>query len=135
MNEPNGFAGRRVLVVEDDAIIAIYLERLVESLGGTVIATVGRVDQALALIEHDEPDAAILDVNLGRGRDSYPVARALEDRHVPFLFVTGYGRDGVREEFRDHPVLDKPVREWELAQTLALLCAAGAGQRHAAFIA
>lgn len=126
MSDEAGFAGHRVLVVEDDAIIAIYLERLVESLGGTVAATVGRVDQALAVIEQDEPDAAILDVNLGRGRDSYPVARALAERHVPFLFVTGYGREGVREDFRDHPVLDKPVREWELARTLGMLCAARA---------
>ena len=126
MSDEAGFAGHRVLVVEDDAIIAIYLERLVESLGGTVAATVGRVDQALAVIEQDEPDAAILDVNLGRGRDSYPVARALAERHVPFLFVPGYGREGVREDFRDHPVLDKPVREWELARTLGMLCAARA---------
>jgi CheY-like chemotaxis protein len=128
MNDGAGFAGRRVLVVEDDAIIAIYLERLVEGLGGAVAATVGRVDQALEAIEREQPDAAILDVNLGRGRDSYPVAQVLADRHVPFLFVTGYGKDGVREEFRDHPVLDKPVREWELARTLAVLCAAEAQQ-------
>lgn len=123
MTREDGFAGRRVLVVEDDAIIAIYLERLIESLGGAVAGTVARVDHALAMIERDAPDAAILDVNLGRGRDSYPVARALADRGVPFLFVTGYGREGVQEEFRDHPVLDKPVREWELARTLSALCA------------
>ena len=126
MQDGAAFAGRRVLVVEDDAIIAIYLERLVESLGGAVTATVGRVDLALAAIERQQPDAAILDVNLGRGRDSYPVARVLAERHVPFLFVTGYGRDGVQEEFRAHPVLDKPVREGELACTLAMLCAEGA---------
>ena len=114
------------MVVEDDAIIAIYLRRLVDSLGGQVAGVAGRVEEALAIIDRHPPDAAILDVNLGRGSDSYPVARRLAECGVPFLFVTGYGRAGVRDEFRDHPVLDKPVLERQLACTLLALCADGA---------
>lgn len=126
MGGAEGFCGRRVLLVEDDAIIAIHLGQIVERLGGEVAGITARVEQALLLIDRDTPDAAILDVNLGHGRDSYPVARALAERGVPFLFITGYGARGVEPEFRDHPVLDKPVVERDLARTVQALCASRA---------
>ena len=85
------FTGRRLLIVEDELLIALELQSIVEQLGGTVVGPAGSVKGALQLLSETRPDAALLDVNL-RGDRVTPVAQACRDRSIPFAVVTGYGR-------------------------------------------
>jgi CheY-like chemotaxis protein len=82
-------SGRRVLVVEDEMIVAWLLQDMLADLGCAVVGPAARVAQALAMIDAEAIDAAVLDVNLN-GQKSYPVADALAARGVPFVFSTGY---------------------------------------------
>ena len=97
---------KRILLVEDEALVAMLLEDIVFDLGCEIVGPAMRFEQAAALIESETLDAAILDVNLG-GRLSYPLAERLTERKVPFAFATGYGSLGV-EWNADVPVLRKP---------------------------
>jgi CheY-like chemotaxis protein len=97
----------RILVVEDEMTIAMMLEDMLEELGHDVTAVASRLPQAQSLAETGEIDLAILDVNLG-GEASFPAARLLQSRGVPFLFATGYGSAGIEAEFIDVEVLKKP---------------------------
>ncbi len=102
-------AGLRVLVVEDETLVAMLLEDMLGDLGCEVAGTVGRVPQAVELVRDPTQvfDVAILDVNVA-GESITPVAQALSERPVPFVFATGYGESGVPEAFRGRPVLQKP---------------------------
>lgn len=97
--------GRRILVVEDEFIVAAMLCDILEDAGAEAIGPVGRVQDALRAIESELFDAAVLDWNLD-GESSEPVARALSARGVPFLIATGYGV--VSGPFSAHPTLGKP---------------------------
>lgn len=119
---PSSSAARRVLVVEDEVMVAMLLEDVVADLGWDVVGPVARIEQALAAIDRDEIDAAILDVNLD-GQPSYGVAAALTARQVPFVFVTGYGRSGLDPAFQDRPVVQKPFTGQMLEQALGRLVA------------
>jgi CheY-like chemotaxis protein len=102
-------SGRRVLVVEDEALTAMALQQLLEDADYIVLGPVGRVEDALDLLRSGPPDAAVLDVNLF-GATVDPVAAMLEDMGVPFLFCTGYhsgATAGIRHPLA--PVLGKPV--------------------------
>lgn len=99
----------RILIVEDDIFVAMGHKAMVESLGhDLVIATT--VAQAMAELRRDPPDFTLLDVNLGSGTTSEPVARALRAAGSPFAFVTAYRRDAVPFARPEDPVLTKPVR-------------------------
>lgn len=114
------FAGRRVLVVEDEAMIAMLVEDMLGDLGCTVVGPAHTIAEASALIETAGAlDAALLDVNLG-GTPVFALADALRDRGVPMIFSTGYGDAGLREADRGAPVLQKPFRAHDLAQALSL---------------
>jgi DNA-binding NtrC family response regulator len=112
--------GARVLVVEDDLLIANYLEELLGMEGCIVLGPALRVRDALALIERERPEAAVLDLNL-HGERPTAVAAALTARRVPFVIVTGYGAEHLPEEpvLRQAPRLGKPFRSRQLLQTLA----------------
>lgn len=122
-------AGARVLVVEDEAIVSMLIEDILLDAGATVVGPAARVAQALALVDgtDDGPlDAALLDVNL-LNETTAPVAAALRERGVPFVFATGYGASGLPPGFEDAPVLQKPFQEHDLrAALVALLSPAGA---------
>jgi CheY-like chemotaxis protein len=109
--------GRRVLIVEDEMVVAMLLEDMLEELGCQVAATAARVPEALAAIEAIEIDAAILDVNLD-GTRSYSVADALTARGIPLVFSTGYGVAAFEQKYRHHPILAKPFRIDDLADAL-----------------
>lgn len=111
-------SGWRVLVLEDDGFIAMYISDLLEELGHLVVGPVRSVSDALAAIEKDAVDAALLDVNLGDGETSFPVAEILNLRAVPFAFLTGYGEIGVNGRFPGRPVISKPVEETNLLRML-----------------
>ena len=91
-----GSAGLRVLVVEDEIMVALLLEDMIADLGHRVVGPVGRLGKALDVANREAIDVAILDVNVD-GKEVYPVAEALAARHIPFAFVTGYGPQGLRE--------------------------------------
>jgi CheY-like chemotaxis protein len=102
------WAGRRVLVVEDEYIVAEDLRQDLERHGVTVLGPVPSVQRALALLDEDQqPDAAILDVNLG-GEMGFPVADRLHERGVPVLLATGYDAWSIPERYARLPRCEKP---------------------------
>jgi CheY-like chemotaxis protein len=112
-------AGRRVLVVEDEFLLAMELEALLKEHGCEVLGPAPTVEWALALIYDGKPDLALLDVNL-KGLRAAPVAAALRDRGVPFVLITGYGSEQLREaELRAAPRLDKPINSRDLRRAVA----------------
>jgi len=112
--------GKRLLIVEDEFLIAIMLEDMLTELDFDVAGTASNPARALELIASTEFDAAILDVNLD-GCDSFAVAAALSERRIPFIFTTGYGASRVLPEFAHHPVVQKPYRLEELSDALRQL--------------
>jgi two-component SAPR family response regulator len=111
-------AGRRILIVEDEFLLAMELELLLLQRGCLVVGPVSSVGHALALLHGEPPDAALLDVNL-RGERATPVAAALQARRVPFVLITGYTRRQLSEpELRDAPRIDKPVSSRALCRAM-----------------
>jgi CheY-like chemotaxis protein len=106
--------GLRVLVVEDEAMIRILVTDMLGELGHTTAAEAGHIDQALELAQSAEFDLAILDVNL-RGKLITPVAEMIRARGRPIIFATGYGADGLPEQFRGLSALQKPFQMEALA--------------------
>ncbi len=102
-------SGLRVLLVEDEMMVALLVESMLIDLGHEVIGPVGRLDRAVAMAEREIIDFAIIDVNINGGK-AYPVAAALSARGIPFIFATGYGRAGLAAPFQDRPALQKPYR-------------------------
>jgi CheY-like chemotaxis protein len=111
-------AGLRVLLVEDEIMIALLVEEILAEFGHTVVGPASRVDRALELVASEAIDVAILDVNID-DKDVYPVAEALAARGIPFMFVSGYGT--LPERFRDRPRLTKPFRQRALLELLVKL--------------
>jgi len=106
----------RILIVEDEMLIALMIKDIIEGLGFSVVGPAVRVDKALLLAE-EELAGAVLDVNIA-GRPVYPVVVRLEERGVPLLFITGYGNAGADLRHRNHPVLAKPFDAASLRQAL-----------------
>lgn len=114
-------AGRRILVVEDEYLIAVEVKRWLLAAGSEVMGPVPSVDQALDLVEDQHPDAAVLDVNLGNGDTAYPVAARLGSLGVPYLFATGDVRVTGATVEEGRPRLEKPFLQAELVRALTKL--------------
>lgn len=112
--------GARILLVEDEPLVALDIESQLIALGCTVAGPAATPEKALALVEAGNLDAAFVDGNLG-GRPVDAVSRALSDRGIPFAFVSGYGRDALPAAFQDAPLLAKPFSPDQLAATLRAL--------------
>jgi CheY-like chemotaxis protein len=110
----------RVLVIEDEAMIAMLIEDMLAELGCAMLGPAADTARAFAMIEEAKFDAAILDVNLG-GERTMPVAAILKSKGIPFVFATGYGASGIDAEFDDRPVLTKPFRNADLEAALRSL--------------
>lgn len=119
-------ASKRVLVVEDEALVAMLIEELLEDCGCSVVGPCSSVATALKAATTEAVDLAVLDVNL-RGEKVYPVAEALSERHIPFLFLSGYGEEAVPVGRSEWKVCPKPFRSNEL---IAMLQAALAAAVH-----
>lgn len=107
---------RRVLVVEDEAMVAMLKDMLVD-LGFHVISIASNLKEAMARSHAADFDVALLDVNL-RGEKVFPVAEALLKLGIPFIFTTGYGHEGVRLDLRHAPIAVKPFSMPELKEKL-----------------
>jgi CheY-like chemotaxis protein len=117
---PPRLDGRRILVVEDEYVIAMEIADVLADFGAVIIGPAGSVEEALGLVSQEGPvDAAVLDVNLG-GQKVFPVAEALDARAVPYLFATGYDAS-VLEAFPQPPRLEKPADPRVIAATLGRL--------------
>lgn len=110
--------GKRILVVEDEFIVAAMLRDTLEDEGAVPLGPAGRVADALALVDEGNIDLVVLDWNLG-GETSTPVAEALASRGVPFLISTGYGSVG--GAFANRPVVTKPYAPQALIAALTQL--------------
>jgi len=98
----------RVLLVEDEPLIAMMLEDFLDALSRQCAGTADSVATALPLVEAGGIDGAILDVNLRSGEKSWPIAEALAARDIPFIFATGGADDLILDIFRGRPILQKP---------------------------
>lgn len=111
-------SGTRVLIVEDETVVALHMAKMVEELGCTVVKTVGTVDQALDVVSEHAIDCAILDVNLS-GTLSFRLAAALRRRDIPFVYCTAYvDAASVFPEVAAAQRLGKPVRKKDLRDAL-----------------
>ena len=110
--------GARVLVVEDEYLVAVLIQDMLESAGCVVTGPIPRLAEALDAVDRGSYDAALLDINLG-GERIDPVAAALSRRNVPFVFVTGYGAGGLPGEYAKRPRICKPFRMAELLGALS----------------
>jgi CheY-like chemotaxis protein len=112
-------AGRRILIVEDEAMIALHMQSVLEALGWVVVDVAMTQPSALALIQVDPRtfDAVTLDLNLG-GEIASDVAAALGARGIPFVITTGYDDASHLGPFAGRPMVQKPILDAELAQAL-----------------
>jgi PAS domain S-box-containing protein len=99
---------KRVLLVEDESLIAMMMDQALRELGFDVVGPFGTVVDATEAIDRVPIDAGILDINLG-GEMAYPIARALQTRKVPFVFMTGYGTETTAAAFPDVRIYQKPL--------------------------
>jgi two-component SAPR family response regulator len=109
--------GQSILLVEDEALVAMMMKEFLREIGFQVVGPFGKVADAIEAIELERPHAAILDINLG-GEMIYPLADELSARGVPIVFVTGYGAEAIDRRFANVPVLQKPVDNATLQRVL-----------------
>jgi CheY-like chemotaxis protein len=110
-------AHKRVLVVEDDYLVAMDIVRALERAGAEVIGPAPGVEAALDALERSAPDGAILDINLG-GEMAFPVADALLARGVPFVFATGYDAQIIPPRFTNVKRCEKPMASEQICAAL-----------------
>jgi DNA-binding response OmpR family regulator len=108
----------RILIVEDEPLIAMMLEDFLDMLGKKLVGTADNIADALLLIAAGGIDAAILDVNLRGGEKSWPIADALAEKGVPFVLATGGSHESVAKEHRGRPTLPKPFTMDAVAKSL-----------------
>lgn len=113
-----GVEGARVLLVEDEPLIAMHVEDVLLGLGCRIAGIASSNEQARAIVEAAAVDVAVLDINLGHNETSYPTADLLAARAVPFILLSGYSRSGQRAADQHRPWLQKPVDESELSRAL-----------------
>lgn len=118
MSDVRGLAGRRILVVDDEPLVAMLIEDLLGEAGVQVVGPAASLDAGLDLLRAGGIDGAVLDVNLD-GVLVYPLAEALAQAGLPFLFVTGYGPLGVDAAFAGVTVLHKPLKLETFAEEVA----------------
>jgi PAS domain S-box-containing protein len=103
-----GSIGNRVLLVEDESMVAMMVEQVLTELGLCVVGPYGTIDDALQAVRESPVDAAILDINLG-GQSVYPLVDFLTTRGVPTAFISGYGVESVDRRYGHIPLMQKPI--------------------------
>jgi len=107
----------RVLLVEDEAMVAMLVEDMLEDLGHELVKVASRLEDALAAAKDEAIDLAILDLNLA-GVLTYPAADVLKQRGISFIFSTSYGSAGLKEAYTSRPTLQKPFDQQALGQAI-----------------
>jgi CheY-like chemotaxis protein len=120
---PPALVGKRVLIVEDELLVALLIEDLLADLGCSTLGPCGNLCNALEAARTGLFDLAVLDVNLG-GEMVYPVAEALTARRIPFLFLSGYGEEAIPPGHANWKVCAKPFKADDLAEMLSAVCKA-----------
>ncbi|HEY8576951.1 MAG TPA: response regulator [Devosia sp.] len=110
-------AGRRILVVEDEAILAMDIAAEIEDHNGVVLGPVTTLDEGIAALQQQNPDACIVNINLGPNK-VYDLADLLIDRDVPFVFASSEPRAAIPERFKEVPLHTKPMKMVEAAAAL-----------------
>ena len=110
----------RVLVVEDEMMVAMLVQDMLQDLGHVPVGPAARLETGIELAGRETLDLAILDVNLG-GTDSFPIANLLTARGVPVIFATGYGRSGLHGRYPGVPVIAKPFGMADLRRAIGVL--------------
>jgi CheY-like chemotaxis protein len=121
MTASESLSGQRILVVEDDMLIAVFLEETLRDLGCVVVGPVSKLERALQLATDEVLDAAILDVTI-RGGHVFSAAERLRDRGIPFALATGYGDWALPDSMQGQPRLTKPFTSKELEKQVKVLC-------------
>lgn len=99
--------GKRILVVEDMALVAQEIEFILKRIGCEVVGPVAVIEEAQQIVQDNPPDGVVLDVNLN-GIESYPLADELQARGIPFVFTTGYGMQSMPAKYQKQSRLEKP---------------------------
>ncbi|HEX8839516.1 MAG TPA: response regulator [Sphingomicrobium sp.] len=110
--------GARVLVVEDEYLIADDLVRALHAAGGQAVGPAGSLDHARTLLDEEEVDAAILDLNL-HGEMAFPLVSDVQKRGLPCVIMSGYSPESLPESIRHVPNLEKPVDHERVVRSLA----------------
>jgi CheY-like chemotaxis protein len=111
----------RILVVEDESIIALDVADILEQQGATVVGPAGSVAAARRLIANSQIDCAVLDINLDH-ESVAPLVRELDELKIPFVFATGYPEGDMSPLWRTHPIVRKPMNPPELISALVSVC-------------
>ncbi|MGE3747592.1 MAG: response regulator [Sphingomonadaceae bacterium] len=107
MSDQETLDGLRILLIEDEVVIAMTAEDMLEEIGCTVSAQASSFNEAMGCALEGDFDFALLDINLN-GVMSLPIAQKLREAGKPFIFTTGYGSVGIDREFSDVTVVTKP---------------------------
>lgn len=109
---------KRIFIVDDESIIAFEMADTLEDLGFEVVGPSTQLSDALSRAEDEEFDVACLDVNLGNGKTSEPIAKILKDRGIPYVYITAYDANQVSFVDETDRVLKKPVSKVDLRNAL-----------------
>lgn len=112
-----GLAGTKVLIVEDEALIAMFIEDTLSDIGCETVAVASNLVDAMTKVAEIQCDIVMLDVNLA-GKETFKLAEVLSKKNQPFIFSTGYGNAVIHPHLQHVPVLQKPFRESELREKL-----------------
>jgi CheY-like chemotaxis protein len=115
--KPIAVAGNRIMIVEDEALVALALRESLDEMGFSVLGPFNRISEAMVALRNNRVDAAVLDVNLG-GELIYPLADVLAADRVPFVFITGYGAEEIEPRYAKVPILQKPIEPGALQSVL-----------------
>ena len=116
-------SGQRILIVEDEYFVADDLAQQLEAAGAEIMGPAPTLERAVELLEAEQPDAAVLDINL-RGERVYPLADDLKRRGVPFVFATGYDARVIPDAYAAVPRCEKPVSREAVVNALQKLTTA-----------
>ena len=111
----------RIFIVEDEVVVAFEMTDTLEDLGFEVVGPSVHLEDAKEIAREGEIDVAFLDVNLGRGQTSKPVAEILRERGIPFVYITAYDRDQVTFVTEDDLVVKKPISGGKLLSALRMM--------------
>ncbi|WP_455809031.1 response regulator [Pseudomonas koreensis] len=110
----------KVLLVEDETMLAMLMEMMLDDLGFATAYHASTLNEGIEYARNGEYDLAILDINI-IGGDSFPIAAAIADRGIPFMFCSGYGRLGIPDAWLDRRCVAKPFSAEQLSQALSEL--------------